>query len=108
MTLRKRSLILAVVLMLLMAVYGMARYYSEGLIHYVVEHAFLMRASDSMDVNRLRKDFRAHVALFPPGKARLQRLLEISHYLEKFQKLKESDLEHYLLRPPAVSPPAGP
>src|SRR5213594_54210 len=96
MSLGKRTLILALLTAGAASAYGLGIHYSPLLVYRVVEQALIEKAPNNMSGSELEKRFRAHLDAFPDGKSRLQRLLAVSRYLEKTQKLRQEELERIL------------
>jgi hypothetical protein len=93
MSVRKRWIAAAAVLLLASVLYGAGRYYSPSLIQYVVEQSLIQKAPEGMDGAYIRKRLRAFSASLPDKKARVQSLLRISEFLEKTQSLTPEQLD---------------
>ena len=78
---------------LALIIYCAARYYSPDLIHHVVEQSLIQKAPPGVDAQMARQRLEALLQAEPDEKARIQRLLEISAYLEKIQRLTPKELE---------------
>ena len=87
MTIKKRASILSVLPALAIIIYCSAGYYSPYLIHHVVEQSLIQKAPPGIDATAVRRRLDTLVSAEPDKKARVQRLLRISEYLEKIQRL---------------------
>ncbi|MDR0311641.1 MAG: hypothetical protein LBJ21_08640 [Acidobacteriota bacterium] len=87
MTIKKRALILSALLAFALFLYGAVGYYSHDLIYHVVEQSLIQKAPAGVDSQEARLRLEALVGAEPDKKARVQRLLKISEYLEKIQRL---------------------
>ena len=96
MTIQKRSIIAGVVLAFVLFLYGAGRYYSPFLIQYVVEQSLIQKAPSGTTPVYIQKRLGALLSAAPNQKAKMQRLLRISEYLEKVQSLAPEDLDSLL------------
>lgn len=96
MTLRKRAAILGFVALAFLAVYGSARHYSPLLVSYVVEQTLIEKAPDGVTPEAVDKRFGVLMESLPDGKKKMEKLLFLSQYLEKIQRLTPEELEHLL------------
>ena len=87
MSIRKRASILSALLALALIMYCAARYYSPDLIRHVVEQSLIQKAPPGIDAPTVRLRLDAFVRAEPDKKAQIQKLLRISEYLEKIQRL---------------------
>jgi hypothetical protein len=92
MTVQKRSIVMIVLLALTLASYGAARYFSSSLILYVVEQSLAQKAPIGTDWTLLHKRFHAFLSAAPDQKAEMNRLLQLSTYLEKVQAITPEEL----------------
>ena len=74
-------------LALALIIYCAARYYSTELIRHVVEQSLIQKAPPGVDAPEVRRRLEELLRAEPDKKARAQRLLRISGYLEKVQRL---------------------
>jgi hypothetical protein len=95
-TIQKRSMVMAVLFVLAAALYGVARYYSPSLILYVVEQSLAQKAPAGTDPMLLRERLHALLSSSLDQNAKMQRLLRISQYLEKVQRLKPEELNELM------------
>jgi len=91
MTIQKRASILSALLALALVLYCTARYYSPNLIHHVVEQSIIQKAPPGIDASMARLRLEELVRAEPDKKALIQRLLRISEYLEKTQRLTSEE-----------------
>ena len=102
MTIQKRALVLSALLALALVVYGAARHYSPALIHHVVEQSLIQKMPTGIDAPEARLRLDAVVNAEQGKEARIQRLLMISEYLEKIQRLTPEEWnqpdESFLIR----------
>ncbi len=96
MTIRNRSLVLGLLLVIGLGLYGAAKQYSPSLVLYVVEQSLIQKAPAGVNVSRLHERFRARVFSAPDNASRMERLLVISQYLEKVQHLTVQQLDELL------------
>jgi hypothetical protein len=96
MTIQKRWMIVATMLVFASILYGAGRYYSPSLIQYVVEQSLIQKAPAGTDPADLHKRLEALVSGAPGQNARMQILLRTSEYLEKVQSLTPADLDKLL------------
>ena len=103
MTIQKRSVVMAALLALGLFGYAAARYYSPALVFYVVEQSLVQKAPSGTDRLLIHERLHALVLAIPDPKARMEKLLQISEYLEKVQGLKPEKLDELL----ATAKPGG-
>jgi hypothetical protein len=84
---RKKSLIMAVLLVFASITYGTARHYAPVLIHYVVIQSLIQKAPSGVNAMMVQQRLQTHLSTAPNQSIRMQRLLHISAYLEKVQHL---------------------
>ncbi len=89
-------MVVAIVFALASVFVGVARHYSSSLVLYVVEQSLAQKAPPGTDSLVLRKRIHKLLAAAPDQKARMQRLLQISEYLEKIQYLTPEELDELL------------
>lgn len=104
MTIQKRSIVVASLLAVALAFYGVAKYYSSSLILYVVEQSLIQKAPQGMDPVILHDRFRTFVNETPDNKSRIEKLLRVAGYLEKVQHLNSGQVDELLkLERPGIS-----
>ncbi len=96
MTIRGRSIIIAVLLAVSSCLYGAARCYAPILALHVVEQTLLQKAPEGISKSRLRERFHALLAQAQDPAAKMARLFAISERLEKAQTLTPEELEELL------------
>ena len=96
MTMRKRLLVMASLIVLASVFYGVAKYYSPSLIFYVVEQSLIQKAPAGMDPVILHDRFRAYISETPDKKSQMERLFRVAEYLEKAQHLTSEQLDELL------------
>lgn len=96
MTIQKRSLVLGSLLVIAVIFYGAAKYYSPSLVFYVVEQSLLQKTPSGLNPNSLRARFHASISAAPDKNSKMERLLRISEYLEKVQRLSFAELNQLL------------
>jgi hypothetical protein len=96
MTIQKRSLVLGSLLVIAVIFYGAAKYYSPSLVFYVVEQSLLQKSPSGLNPNSLRARFHASISAVPDKNSKMERLLQISEYLEKVQRLSFAELNQLL------------
>lgn len=95
---------LGLLVLAFLAIYGLAKYYSPTIVAYVVEQSLVQKAPEGMSPILVRERFETSLAAVKP-EAKLLKLLEISNYLEKVQKLTPADLDRLLTS--RGTPPGG-
>lgn len=105
MSMQRRTMIMGALLISAAILYGVARRCSSGLVHYVVEQSLLQKAPAGVGPDELRARLDRHLSASPDERARLEKLLRISHYLEKVQHLTAEDLNDLLAK--GFSPAEG-
>lgn len=93
--LRQRITVLAVLALLFFLVYGVSRHYSPALVAYVVEQTLTEKAPEGMSSEAVRKRFEAVMFSAAP-KDKMLKLMSLSNYLEKVQKLTPNELDELL------------
>ena len=93
MTIQKRASILSALAALVLILYCAAAYYSSNLIFHVVEQSLIQKAPSDIKASEVRRRLETLVHSEPNKKARLQRLLNISEYLEKVQRITHEEWE---------------
>ena len=96
MTTKKRVSIFSALLALALIVYCAAGYYSPYLIYHVVEQSLIQKAPPGVDAQEARRRFEAIVRAEPEKKARVQRMLKVSEYLEKIQRLTPEEWDIFV------------
>ncbi len=96
MSIKERTFILAVLVAMTAGIYGLALHYSPLLVAYVVEETLVQKAPDHASRSEIERGLRAHLDSLPDGESRFQRVLAISQYLEKTQKLSQEELDRIL------------
>ncbi len=89
-------MVLAALFILASVLIGVARYYSPALVLYVVQQSLAQKAPSGSDSALLRERLHALLAAAPDQKARMERLLQISEYLEKVQSLTPEELDELM------------
>jgi hypothetical protein len=106
MTFRKRLIVVMILALLALGAYGTASYYSTALIAYVVEQALMQKLPDGADPELFHSRLQSTLAGMP-DQAKMTKLLQMSQYMEKVQKLSQVELEALLAGndlPPVASP----
>jgi hypothetical protein len=96
-TFKQRIMVLGLLALVFLAAYGVARHYSPAIVAYVVEQALVQKTPEGMSPILVKERFEALLASTPP-EGKMLRLLALSNYLEKVQKLTPTELDR-LLRP---------
>ena len=78
-----------------LVVYGIGRHYSPSIVGYVVEEALVQKAPEGMSPAAVRKRFEAVMA-GTRTQDKILKLLTLSNYLEKVQKLTPAELHELL------------
>jgi hypothetical protein len=96
MTIRKRSLVIASLFAVALVLYGAAKHYAPSLVLFVVEQSLMQKAPSGINPSSIHERFRARIAAAPDRNTQMQRLLQISQYLEKVQHLTFEQLDKLL------------
>jgi hypothetical protein len=96
MTIRKRSLVIGSLFVFASVLYGAAKHYSPSLVRYVVEQSLLQKAPSGTNTASLHERFNALLSAAPDKNTQMERLLRISEYLEKVQRLNFEQLNQLL------------
>ncbi len=94
-SIRQRIAVLGLLGLCFLAVYGVGAHYSPMMVTYVVGQALIQKAPDGMSAATARARYEAFLAAAPPA-ARLEKVMALSTYLEKVQKLTAMELERLL------------
>jgi hypothetical protein len=101
-TFRQRIAVLGLLVLFFLSAYGIARHYSAAIVTYVVKQALLQKAPEGMDRDLVQERFDTTIDSTAP-EAKLMRLMVLSNYLEKVQKLTPAELDR-LLAPGGTAP----
>ena len=93
MTIQKRSMVVIILGIAALASYGTAKYYSPALVLHAVEQSLIQKAPLGTDPARLQGRLHALLSSAPDKNARMEKLLGISAYLEKVQRLTPEELD---------------
>jgi hypothetical protein len=105
MTIQKRSMFVGFVFALALMLYGIARIYSPALVLYVVEQTMVQKAPSGSDPALLRSRLHDFLAEAPDQGAKMERLFQISAYLEKVQTVTPQELDRLLeTKKPTTAP----
>ena len=94
-TFGRRILVLCLAAALFLAAYATARYYSPSLIAHVVKQALIEKAPAGMNPTLVGERFEKLMAA-DPSDDKLEKMLALSNYLEKVQKLTPAEFERLL------------
>jgi len=94
-TFGQRILVLCLAAVFFLAAYGMTRHYSPALVAYVVSQTLIQKTPEGMSPTQVEKRFERLMAAIPP-EDKLKKMLALSNYLEKVQKLTPAELERLL------------
>ena len=105
MTIQTRSMVVIALGILALGFYGTARYYSPALVLHVVEQSLTQKAPVGTDPILLRERLHALLSAAPDQKAKMEKLLGISGYLEKVQRLTPEELDELMaVEKPGIAP----
>jgi hypothetical protein len=104
-TFSRRIAVLACLVLLFLVIFGIARHYSFSIMSFVVEQALLQKAPEGANLTQLRGRFETSLSSTPDN-YKLLKLLALSSYIEKVQKLTPAELDR-LLDPGAAVPRMG-
>jgi hypothetical protein len=92
---RQRIAVLGLIGLCFLAVYGAGVHFSPMMVTYVVGQALIQKAPDGISTVTVRARYEAFLAAAPPA-ARLAKVMALSNYLEKVQKLTPTELDRLL------------
>jgi hypothetical protein len=92
---RQRVTILCLLALLFLGSYATARRYSAAIVAFVIEEALVQKAPDEVGPERAERHFHAWLDAARP-EDKLMKLLDLSKYLEKVQKLSVLEMEQLL------------
>jgi hypothetical protein len=104
MTIRKRSVVIGSLVVLVSILYGAAKYYSPSLVLYVVEQSLMQKAPPGNNVPYLHERLHTYISAAPDKNSQMEKLLRISEYLEKVQNVSLEQIDELL----AVGKPGKP
>lgn len=105
MTFQKRLMIAITLGILALASYGAAKYYSPALVLHVVEQSLAQKAPLGTDPILLQRRLHSLLSAAPDQKAQLEKMLQISAYLEKVQRLTPEELDELMeVEKPGAAP----
>ena len=96
MTIRNRSLVIVSLFVTASVLYGAAKLYSPSLVFFVVEQSLLQKAPSGINPASVHERLHTRIAAIPDQNAQIQKLLQISEYLEKVQYLNFEQLDEIL------------
>jgi len=94
--LRQRTLVLAGLAAIAAGAYSLALHYSPLIVYLVVEETLIQKAPDGIPGSEIERRLRSYLETATNGSSRLQKMIVLSHHLEKTQKLRKEDLERIL------------
>jgi len=94
-TARQRLTIMGFLVLAFFCAYGVARRYSFELVAYVVEEALMQKAPEGIPQDQVRSRFERYLEAGPADQ-KMNKLLALSNYLEKVQKLTAAELDRLL------------
>ena len=104
-TFGRRVAVLGLLILFFLLIFGIARSYSYAIVAYVVEQALLQKAPAGTSSARVQERFETVLAS-TPTESKLLKLMALSSYLEKVQKLTSTELDR-LLAPGGAGTGAG-
>ena len=105
MPIRKRAVVIAGIAILALALYGTAKYFSPVLVLHVVEQSLEQKAPSETDPVFIQERLHTLLSTVPDQNAQLEKLLQISAYLEKVQRLTTEELDELLAADRPGTPP---
>ncbi len=94
-TFGRRVAVLSFLILSFLLIYGIAKSYSYDIVVYVVEQALLQKAPESISAAKVQERFKTALASTPADQ-KLLKLMSLSSYLEKVQKLTPEELDRLL------------
>ncbi len=104
-TFGRRVAVLCFLILFFLLIYGIARAYSYDIVAYVVEQALLQKAPVGTSTAEVQERFETALAL-TPKESKLLKLMALSSYLEKVQKMTPTEFDR-LLEPGGAGTGAG-
>ncbi len=99
---RRRLAVIGLLALLFLVIYGIAKSYSAEIVLYVVEQALIQKIPEGMDSLKVQRRFE-YLLASTPADAKLLKLMALSSYLEKVQKLTPGEIDR-LLAPDGNAP----
>jgi len=96
MTIQKRSIVMALIVLFFAMLYGIAKFNSPFLVEYVVEQTLIQKAPPGTDPVKIHERLQELLAQAPDRRSRIDLLFRISMHLEKVQSLSHQDLSDLL------------
>ncbi len=103
-TMMRRFIVLAIAVLIFLGVYGLGRHYSPSIVAYVVKHALMQKAPVDLSPKSVEERFEEFLAS-TPADDKLLKLLSLSNYLEKVQKLTPAEFERLMAAQPVAPAP---
>jgi len=94
-TFGQRILVLCFAATFFLTAYAIAKHYSPSLVAHVVKQALIEKAPAGMSPALVRERFEKLMAA-DPSNDKLEKMLALSNYLEKVQKLTPAEFERLL------------
>ena len=94
-TAKQRLAVMGFLLLAFFSAYGVARRYSFELVAYVVEQALLQKTPEAIPPDQIRRRFETFLEADTTDQ-KMNKLLALSNYLEKVQKLTAAELDRLL------------
>ncbi len=96
MALRNRLATLGILGAVAIACYGTAKHYSPAMVIFVVEQALLQKAPAALSPVVVTREYRELMESLPTRDDKLKRALVLSQYLEKVQRLSQTQFDELL------------
>ncbi len=106
MRLKQRLVVSGLFAAIALSSFAVAKHFSSSMIAYVVEEALVQKLPSGYDPQLARSKFRSVLSELPDRKARVEKLLSMSQYLEKLQVLEPREVDQ-LLTVERAGGPAG-
>jgi hypothetical protein len=101
---KRRIALLGLLALVFLGLYAIARRRSAAIVAYVVEEALIQKAPDEVGPEQAQRRFQVWLNSAKP-EDKLMKLLDLSKYLEKVQKLSTLEMEQLLDEGPKAQKP---
>jgi len=105
-SLKQRLGVLALLSLPFLGLYGVGRHYSPAIVAYLVRHALVQKAPEGVNPGDAARRFDALIGNLNEDDKML-RLLSLSNYLEKVQKLTPAEFERLMAAGPTAPAPGS-
>ncbi len=92
---RQRIAVLVFLILIYLVVVAISKHFSPAVVTYVVQEALIQKAPEGVSPAVVRERFEALLQAMPPEQ-KLIKMLDLSNYLEKVQKLTSAEMDQLM------------